>query len=230
MVLEGICQNSRPVSALCAGVIMLLAFGCSRPKESPHDVFAAFASALANEELHQLDNLVSRNSVQYFQGLQPWIARGDESSLKNLTPFDRYMILILRMYLDSWSFTDWQDWNSALNLGNQNHAISGYLSEALEEVFFKTSLGQVDFINGITAGQLLRMGSPTGLSLRFNNEEGWKIELSRLFSDSFEQKLKPYLSDQYRNRDLVWEVLKAEYGDRIDRRLYHSRIAKIPDN
>jgi hypothetical protein len=134
------------------------------------------------------------------------------------------------MYLDSWSFTDWQDWNKSLNSGNQNHAISGYLSEALEEVFFKTSLGQVDFINGITAGQLLRMGSPTGLSLRFNNEEGWKIELSRLFSDSFEQKLKPYLSDQYRNRDLVWEMLKAEYGDRIDRSLYHSRIAKIPDN
>lgn len=209
---------------------MLLSFGCSRPEESPHDVFAAFESVLEKGELNQLDSLASRNSLQYFRGLQPWIVRGDEKSLQKLTPFDRYLILVLRMHLDSWSLTDWQDWNEALDSGKQNHAVSGYLREALDEVFFKTALGKVDFINGITAGQLLRLGSPTGLSLRFINEEGWKIELSRLFRDSFEQKLKPYLSDQYRNRDRVWEMLKKEYGDRIDRSLYHSRIANASGN
>lgn len=209
---------------------MLLSFGCSRPEESPHDVFAAFESVLEKGELNQLDSLASRNSLQYFRSLQPWIVRGDEKSLQKLTPFDRYLILVLRMHLDSWSLTDWQDWNEALDSGKQNHAVSGYLREALDEVFFKTALGKVDFINGITAGQLLRLGSPTGLSLRFINEEGWKIELSRLFRDSFEQKLKPYLSDQYRNRDRVWEMLKTEYGDRIDRSLYHSRIANASGN
>lgn len=209
---------------------MLLSFGCSRPEESPHDVFAAFESVLEKGELNQLDSLASRNSLQYFRSLQPWIVRGDEKSLQKLTPFDRYLILVLRMHLDSWSLTDWQDWNEALDSGKQNHAVSGYLREALDEVFFKTALGKVDFINGITAGQLLRLGSPTGLSLRFINEEGWKIELSRLFRDSFEQKLKPYLSEQYRNRDRVWEMLKTEYGDRIDRSLYHSRIANASGN
>ena len=227
---EGIYSVSRPVSALFFGGLMLLSFGCSRPEESPHDVFAVFKSALEKGELNQLDSFASGNSVQYFQGLQPWIVRGDEKSLKKLTPFDRYLILVLRMHLDSWSLTDWQDWNEALDSGKQNHAVSGYLREALDELFFKTALGKVDFINGITAGQLLRLGSPTGLSLRFINEEGWKIELSRLFRDSFEQKLKPYLSDQYRNRDRVWEMLKKEYGDRIDRSLYHSRIANASGN
>ncbi len=222
---KGICSVSRPVSALFIGAFMLLSFGCSRTEESPHDVFAAFESALEKGELNQLDSFASRNSVQYFQGLQPWIFSGDEKSLKKLTPFDRYLILVLRMHLDSWSLTDWQDWNEALDSGKQNHAVSGYLREALDVLFFKKALGKVDFINGITAGQLLRLGSPTGLSLRFINEEGWKIELSRLFRDSFEQKLKPYLSDHYRNRDRVWEMLKKEYGDRIDRSLYHSRIA-----
>ncbi len=230
MDLERICSISRPVSALIIGGLMLLSFGCSRPEESPHDVFAAFESVLEKGELNQLDSLASRNSLQYFRSLQPWIVRGDEKSLQKLTPFDRYLILVLRMHLDSWSLTDWQDWNEALDSGKQNHAVSGYLREALDEVFFKTALGKVDFINGITAGQLLRLGSPTGLSLRFINEEGWKIELSRLFRDSFEQKLKPYLSDQYRNRDRVWEMLKTEYGDRIDRSLYHSRIANASGN
>ena len=227
---ESICSVLRPVYALIIAGLMLLSFGCSRPEESPHDVFAAFESVLEKGELNQLDSFASRNSVQYFQGLQPWIVRGDEKSLKKLTPFDRYLILVLRMHLDSWSLTDWQDWNEALDSGKQNHAVSGYLREALDELFFKTALGKVDFINGITAGQLLRLGSPTGLSLRFINEEGWKIELSRLFRDSFEQKLKPYLSDQYRNRDRVWEMLKKEYGDRIDRSLYHSRIANASGN
>ena len=230
MDLERICSISRPVSALIIGGLMLLSFGCSRPEESPHDVFAAFESVLEKGELNQLDSLASRNSLQYFRSLQPWIVRGDEKSLQKLTPFDRYLILVLRMHLDSWSLTDWQDWNEALDSGKQNHAVSGYLREALDEVFFKTALGKVDFINGITAGQLLRLGSPTGLSLRFINEEGWKIELSRLFRDSFEQKLKPYLSEQYRNRDRVWEMLKTEYGDRIDRSLYHSRIANASGN
>jgi hypothetical protein len=187
MDLERICSISRPVSALIIGGLMLLSFGCSRPEESPHDVFAAFESVLEKRELNQLDSLASRNSLQYFRSLQPWIVRGDEKSLQKLTPFDRYLILVLRMHLDSWSLTDWQDWNEALDSGKQNHAVSGYLREALDEVFFKTALGKVDFINGITAGQLLRLGSPTGLSLRFINEEGWKIELSRLFRDSFEQ-------------------------------------------
>ena len=227
---ERICSVLRPVYALIIAGLMLLSFGCSRPEESPHDVFAAFESVLEKGELNQLDSFASRNSVQYFQGLQPWIVRGAEKSLKKLTPFDRYLILVLRMHLDSWSLTDWQDWNEALDSGKQNHAVSGYLREALDELFFKTALGKVDFINGITAGQLLRLGSPTGLSLRFINEEGWKIELSRLFRDSFEQKLKPYLSDQYRNRDRVWEMLKKEYGDRIDRSLYHSRIANASGN
>lgn len=222
---EGIFSVSRPVSALFIGALVLLTFGCSRPEESPHDVFAAFESALEKGELNQLDSFASRNSVQYFKGLQPWIVRGDEKSLKKLTPFDRYLILVLRMHLDSWSLTDWQDWNAARDSGKENHAVSGYLREALDVLFFETALGKVDFINGITAGQLLRLGSPTGLSLHFINEEGWKIELSRLFRDSFEQKLKPYLSDHYRNRDRVWEMLKNEYGDRIDRNLYHSRIA-----
>ena len=230
MDLERICSISRPVSALIIGGLMFLSFGCSRPEESPDDVFAAFKSVLEKGELNQLDSFASPNSVQYFQGLQPWIVRGDEKSLKKLTPFDRYLILVLRMHLDSWSLTDWQDWNEALESGNQNHAISGYLREALDELFFKTALGEVDFINGIMAGQLLRLGSPTGLSLRFINEEGWKIELSWLFRDFFEQKLKPYLSDQYRNRDRVWEMLKKEYGDRIDRSLYHSRIANASGN
>ncbi|QXD30507.1 hypothetical protein [Candidatus Pelagisphaera phototrophica] len=230
MDLERIYSISRPVSALIIGGLMLLSFGCSRIEESPQNVFAAFESVLEKGELNQLDSFASRNSVQYFQGLQPWIVRGDEKSLKKLTPFDRYLILVLRMHLDSWSLTDWQDWNEALDSGKQNHAVSGYLREALDELFFKTALGKVDFINGITAGQLLRLGSPTGLSLRFINEEGWKIELSRLFCDSFEQKLKPYLSDQYRNRDRVWEMLKKEYGDRIDRSLYHSRIANASGN
>ncbi len=227
---ESIFLNSKPVYALSIGALMLLSFGCSRPQSSPQESFAEFDSALEKEEIHKLDSLVSQNSIRYFRGLQPWVVRGDERSLRKLPPFDRYLVLIIRMHLDHWSLRDWQEWNEALDSGTQSHAISGYLGMALDEVFFKTSLGTVDHINGITAGQLLRLGSPTGLSLRFINEEGWKIELSRLFRDYFEQKQKTYLSDNYRNLDRVWEMLKVEYGDRVDRDLYDSRIANNAEN
>jgi len=209
---------------------LALLVGCQSPTQSPHEVFEAFDSALQNSEMHKLDDLVSENSVRYFRGLQPWIVRGDEESLMKLPLFDRYLVLYLRMNLDSLTYDDWRDWNDILESDSKSHAVSGYLREALEEIFHKTSLGKVDSVNGITAGQLYRMGSPTGLSLRFTNEKGWKIELSRLFHDQFEQTMAPYLSDRYNNRDRVWEMLSERYGERANRSLFRSRIAKDPSD
>lgn len=175
--------------------------------------------------MHELDGLVSENSVRYFRGLQPWIVRGDQKSLESLPVFDRYMVLSIRMNLDSLSLQDWKDWNGILDSTTQTHALSGYLKEALEGVLFKTSLGKVDSVNGTTAGQLYRMGSPVGLSLRFTNENGWKIELARLFRDHFDRLMKPYLSDRYSNRDRLAEMLSEQFGDQMNRDLYRSRIA-----
>ena len=76
---ERICSVLRPVYALIIAGLMLLSFGCSRPEESPHDVFAAFESVLEKGELNQLDSFASRNSVQYFQGLHP----GSSAETKN---------------------------------------------------------------------------------------------------------------------------------------------------
>ncbi len=211
---------------LAAIIIFFFQSGCSRPSETPREVFEKFDSVLKRGEWNEIDLLVSENSIQYFRGLQPWIIRGDEDSLKNLPMFDRYMILFSRMNLDSLTYSDWTNWNEDIDPQIESYAVGEYLSEALGDLFFKTSLGKIDSVDGTTAGQLHRMGSPIGLSLRFTNEDGWKIELARLFQDHFEQKMGPYLTDRYKNRDRVWEMLKELYGDRINRDLYRSRIAK----
>ncbi len=218
-------QSVKPGWWLAAFSLALLV-GCHSAKRSPHEVFEEFDSALQNSKMHKLDELVSEQTVQYFRSLQPWIVRGDEESLKKLPLFDRYLVLYLRMNLDSLTYDDWRDWNDILQSDSESHALSGYLREALEEILHKTTLGKVDSVNGTTAGQLYRMGSPIGLSLRFINEKGWKIELSRLFHDHFEQKMAPYLSDRYKNRDRVWEMLSELYGERANRSLFRSRIAK----
>jgi len=141
-----------------------------------------------------------------------------------LQPFDRYMILKLRMYLDFLTVDDWKEWNASLRSDTENHAISGYLMDMLEEEFFETSIGKIDSIGGVTAGRLLRSGFPTGSSVRFSNEGGWKIDLSRFFKDSFEHRMKPYLSDRFKNRDRVWEMLSEQYGERAKSSLFASRI------
>lgn len=197
---------------------------CGGERTEPREVFDAFQSAWKSGETHRLDALVSEGSRAYFEGLQPWIVRGDEVSMKRLEPFDRYMILKIRMHLDFLTVADWNAWNASLRTESDGHAISGYLIDLLEEEFFKTSLGKVDSVGGVTAGRLMRMGNPTGTTLRFSYENGWKIELAHFFKDSFESRLKPYLSDRYKNRDRVWEMLTERFGDRVNRALLLSRI------
>jgi hypothetical protein len=198
--------------------------GCSEERISPRTVFDSFQSAWRNGESHRIDDLVSESSRTYFKGIQPWIIRGDGDSMKTLQPFDRYMVLKLRMYLDFLTMDDWKDWNVSLRSDAELQAISGYLMDMLEEEFFETSLGEIDSIGGVTAGRLLRSGFPTGSSVRFSNEGGWKIDLARFFKDSFEYRMKPYLSDRFKNRDRVWEMLSEQYGERVNRSLLESRI------
>lgn len=186
-----------------------------------------FQSAWKNGETHRIDDLVSESSRAYFKGIQPWIVRGDGESMKGLQPFDRYMILKLRMYLDFLTVDDWKEWNASLRSGAENQAISGYLIDMLEEEFFETSIGKIDSIGEVTAGRLLRSGFPTGSSVRFSNEGGWKIDLARFFKDSFEHRMKPYLSDRFKNRDRVWEMLSEQYGERAKRSLFASRVEQL---
>jgi len=198
--------------------------GCAGPETSPLEIFERFDSAWKNGETQRINGLVSTASRSYFSGLQPWIIRGDEVSMKTLSPFDRFMILRIRMELDSLTINDWRDWDALLRSDQTGLAVSGYLSDLLEEEFFKTSLGKVDSVGSVTAGRLLRMGVPIGTSLRFSNENGWKIELAHFFQDRFNAQMKPYLSDRYRNRDRVWELLSERHGDRVDRSLLASRV------
>jgi len=219
-------KRNRFATVFCAALVSLFfSASCSSPSASPDEVYREFHAAWRNREVHKLDALVSESARQYFTGLQPWLVRGDEESIKKLSPFDQYMILKLRMDLDSLEREDWVNWYRVLESDSESHALSGYMLEMLEDVFHQTTLGTVDSIDGVTAGQLYRLGSPTGLSIRFVKEEGWKIELARVLQDAFEQKIAPYLSDDYTNRNRVWEMLKAQYGDRANRALYRSRIA-----
>lgn len=205
---------------------VLLTLGCAPSKDTPTQVYERFDAAWKGSEMEKLDGCVSNSTLGYFGGIQAWVIRGDAESLRRLSAFDRYMVLMIRMQLDFLEREDWLDWNRVLESGDGSKALSGYLLELLEEELFETSLGSVDSINGTTAGRLFRAGVPIGISLHFVEENGWKIELSRFFRARFEQRLKPYLSDQYKNRDLVWELLKDQYGDRAHRGLYRSRIAK----
>jgi hypothetical protein len=209
---------------VCAGCLLLLLASCTSERGIPGEVFDTFQSAWKNGETHRLDGLVNEGSRAYFKGLQPWIIRGDEKSMKALEPFDRYMILKLRMHLDFLEIDDWKEWNASLRSDVEGQAISGFLMDMLEEEFFKTSLGEIDSIGGVTAGRLLRSGFPTGSSVRFTKEESWKIDLARFLRDSFDYRMKPYLSDRYKNRDRVWEMLSEQYGDRANRSLFASRI------
>ncbi len=210
--------------ALATGCLLMIG-SCSQSKLGPRATFDAFEQALAGGEHYKLNALSSKASLDYFSGLQPWILRGDEASIKGLSDFDRYMIYMIRMRLDFLERSDWEDWNESLLSEAKPHPIGGYLAELLDDAFFDTSLGTIESIGDVTAGRLLRKGAPVGVSLGFSLEDGeWKINLARFFRDRFDRQLKPYLSDRYRNRDRLWEMLTETYGERANRSLMASRL------
>ena len=213
--------------AIALGALFLVC-ACADRSTGPEQAFAAFKQALNESDMLALNSLASESTQDYLSSLQPWIVRGDEDSLKSLQPFDRYMVLIIRMHLDELERADWQDWNRALMSDSPPVAVGGFLGELLDEAFSEASIGQVDSIRGVTAGRLMRRGISLGTNLGFSKEsDGWKINIARYFRDSFDAKMKPYLSDRYRNRDRVWEMLKENYGDRMKRELFASRLENI---
>ena len=177
-----------------------------------------------------LDSLVDADTREYFNALQPWIIVGNEESLTSLNPFDRYLVLLIRMHLDSLSNSDWESRLERLQSGDSVNALDDYLVELLEESFFRTSLGEIDSYAGITAGPLYRIGVETGLRVRFKKEKTWKVDLKNFFQNQFQQELKPYLSDRYKNRDRVWEMLRDKYGERMSFELRRSRVARHADD
>ena len=90
---------------------LLLLLGCTSPSSSPSEVFQQFEAVCESGETQRIDSLVSQGTRKYFEKLQAWIVRGDEESMKALTPFDRYMVLSIRMRLDFLNANDWKDWD-----------------------------------------------------------------------------------------------------------------------
>ncbi len=218
--------NSMQALRVLIHLFLLTLFACRPQSDPPAEVFRSFEQALKTSDMQSLDSLVDSGTREYFRALQPWIIVGDEDSLPSLNPFDQYLIYLIRMHLDALEKLEWKAWLDGLQTQPSPNALSGYLLEILEESFFRASLGEVDTYAGVTAGPLYRLRSDTGLRVRFKNEDGWKIDLRNFLQEHFKQEIKPYLTDRYKNRDRVWEMLREKYGDRVNSNLKTSRVAR----
>ena len=214
------------LNRLLAISLLLVSVSCRPKSQPPVDAFRSFERAWKSGDTASLDSLVDADTHEYFKALQPWIIVGNEESLASLNPFDRYLVFLIRMHLDSLGDSDWESWLDRLQSWDSVNALGDYLLGLLEESFFRTSLGVVDSYAGVTAGPLYRIGTDTGLRVRFKKEETWRVDLKSFLQDQFQQELKPYLSDRYKNRDRVWEMLKEKYGERMSFELRRSRVAR----
>ena len=211
---------------LLALLLLIIPVSCQPGSQSPTDAFRSFEQAWKSGDTASLDSMVDADTRKYFKSLQPWIIVGNEESLVSLNSFDRYLLFLIRIHLDYLDDSEWERWLYRLQSGDSFNALDDYLLGLLEESFFRTSLGEVDSYAGVTAGVLYRMGTDTGLRIRFKKEGTWKVDLKNFFQNQFQQELKPFLSDRYKNRDRVWEMLKEKYGDRMSFELRRSRVAR----
>ncbi|MCH2387671.1 MAG: hypothetical protein MK240_05645 [Opitutales bacterium] len=211
---------------LLALLLLIISVSCQPGSQSPTDAFRSFEQAWKSGDTASLDSMVDADTRKYFKSLQPWIIVGNEESLVSLNSFDRYLLFLIRIHLDYLDDSDWERWLYRLQSGDSFNALDDYLLGLLEESFFRTSLGEVDSYAGVTAGVLYRMGTDTGLRIRFKKEGTWKVDLKNFFQNQFQGELKPFLSDRYKNRDRVWEMLKEKYGDRMSFELRRSRVAR----
>lgn len=218
-------NSFRTLKAL-APLFALTLISCQPRSESPKDVFRAFEQAWKAGNTDTLNSLVDSDTREYFRALQPWIIVGNEESLASLNPFDQYLVYLIRMRLDSLSDSDWKTWLERLQSEKPVAALDSHVLDLIEEAFYRTSLGEVDSYAGVTAGPLYRLRTDTGLRVRFKKEDGWKVDLKSFLQEMFQQEMKPYLSERYKNRNRVWEMLREKYGERMNAEIRRSRVAR----
>ncbi|MEM9160948.1 MAG: hypothetical protein AAGB46_18005, partial [Verrucomicrobiota bacterium] len=133
------------------------------------------------------------------------------------------MVLSIRMEFTDLSSDDWMAWAEAYGKGER-----GVVDERLELLWrpflADRKLGEVAFSLGVMGGRLKFKGHLMEHRVSFADEDGWKIDLVSLWRSDYDQLVKPYLSDNYRNLNPVASMLKGEFGSRYSRGLYDSPL------
>ena len=212
--------------ASCVVALTLFSiFGCARRGASPDEVFLQFREALLESDLPTLNELVSRNSIQYINRLQEWVILGDRDGIRDLEPFDRFLVLKMRAHLHFLEEGDWLAWLESKG-DSAVDELNVMSLNLFQNDFDDFVIIRVDTI-GRTAGAVLRYNRSTyPTRLRFRDENGWKIDLIDFLRDEFERSVARYRSDRYEGQDPIDAFLREELGGLFSLDLYAPRISK----
>ncbi len=212
--------------ASCVVTLTLFSIlGCARRGASPEEVFLQFHEALLESDLPQLNDLVSKNSIQYINRLQEWVILGDRDGIRDLEPFDRFLVLKMRAHLHFLEEGDWLAWLESKDdsAADELNVMSANL---FQNDFDDLVIIRVDTIGG-TAGAILLYNQTTyPTRLRFRDQNGWKIDLIDFLRDEFERSVARYSSDRYASEDPIDAFLREELGGLFSLDLYAPRISK----
>ncbi|MCH6258026.1 hypothetical protein MLD52_15810 [Puniceicoccaceae bacterium K14] len=224
--LRQFCEEMLAVfSRILAFCLIVFSMGCQRGQEKPSEVFERFRTALDNGGMEEIGAELSTSTKSHLKGLEAWVYYGKRKDLEKLKRFDLYLILRARMLRESWGEQAWAiaaEGSRSLGSGD----VHPLWQPLLIDDFVGDDIEQIDFFDGVAGGQLLVNGRKIRLRLRFRNEGSWKVDIISYFMDSFTREVEKLSGDEYRNLNLVNEVLGSKFGEAFSRELYEPPLAR----
>lgn len=204
---------------------VIVTTGCSRFGEQPGEVFARFRSALDAQNIDLIRQEVSSGTKAYLRRLEPWVYEGEVDELLSLRPFDLFLVLRIRMLREAWNEDAWKIAKQGSSSLGEEFIHPLWLPMFVDD-FVGETIDRVDFYEGIAGGHLYVNGRKLKLRLRFEKEGSWKVDIVSYFRDSFNRELEKFLGEEFRNRNLVDELMKSKYGELYSKDLYLERISE----
>lgn len=217
----------RGLACLAGAAVALLAISACGPSgPPPAELYQSFSDQLYAEgpSAPNLDPYLSEKSLAYLDRIAEWAIHGSPEAINDLSLYDRFAILSLRIHFDDWSQERWIAWEEARS--QPGHPVfDAPLQRYFRSVISEAALGEVESYRGRVGAQLRRGGNPTGLRVEFQRENGWKIDLRTIWHSEYLRLIEPYLTDRYRNLNRVEAMLKDQFGSRFSPSLYEARIS-----
>jgi len=217
---------SRGLASLAGAAVALLAIAACGPSgPPPAELYQSFHDKLYAEgtSAPNLDPYLSQKSLAYLDRIAEWAIHGKPEAIKDLSLYDRFATLSLRIHFDDWSEDRWIAWEDSRS--HPGHPVmDAPLQQYFRSIISEASLGEVESYRGRVGAQLARQGNPIGLRVEFPRENGWKIDLRAVWHSEYLRLMEPYLTDRYRNLDRVEAMLKDQFGSRFSPSLYEARI------
>lgn len=138
--------------------------------------FEKYRQALTDEKWEAAAQWLDKGTSDYYKNLLGWIRFADSTQVQSLPVADKFSVLVVRQRIPRGQI-------ATLDA----RGLFVYLSQiglTGKKQFIQNTIGNINVKGNTATAQLFVTGKPQPFFIQFNDENGWKINLGVIFTDT----------------------------------------------